>query len=55
MRFFEIIASGIGKVWSFVTSIATICLVGGLTFFGLMVFMPEDVLQAIDIIKTLIF
>ena len=55
MRLIEIIAGGIGKVWSFLTSIVTICLVGGMAIFGLTVFYPDSVLRAIDIIKNLIF
>ena len=55
MRLIELIAGGIGKVWSFATSIATICLVGGMALFGLTVFMPDNVLRAIEIVQNLIF
>lgn len=54
MRVFEIIASGIGKVWSFATSIVTICLVGGIAVFGLTVFMPDNVVKAIEIFTSLL-
>lgn len=55
MRLIEIIAGGIGKVWNFATSVATICLVGGMGIFGLTIFMPDNVLRAIEIVKILIF
>lgn len=54
MKLIEILASGIGKVWNFLASTVTIGLVGGMLFFGLMVFMPNEVLNAIEILKTLI-
>ena len=54
MKLIEIIAGGIGKVWSFIVALITIGLVGGIGLFGLTVFMPDNVLRAIEIIKNLI-
>ena len=54
MRLIELIAGGIGKVWSFLIALTTISLVCGVALFGLTVFMPDNVLRAIEIIKNLI-
>ena len=54
MKLFEYLLKGIGSVWSFVATIATIGFISAIAFFGLTVFMPDQVLKAIEIIKNLI-
>lgn len=54
MKLIEIIASAIGKIWSLCSIILVIALLAGIIIFGLTVFMPDNVLRAIDIIKGLI-
>jgi hypothetical protein len=53
MRLIELIASCIGKVWSFVFSLITICLVAVIMFFGITIFMPDNVVRAIEIFRSL--
>ena len=54
MKFLEIISGAIGKVWSFITTLILITFLSALVFFGLTVFMPEQVLNAIEIVTNLI-
>ena len=54
MTLIQIIAKAIGKMWSFVTTILLIAVLVALVFFLLMVFMPDAMLRAIDIIKSLL-
>lgn len=54
MKLIDIISGAIGKVWSFITTIILITFLSALVFFGLTVFMPEQVLGAIEIVTNLI-
>lgn len=54
MKIFEYLLKGIGSVWKFVAKIATIAFISAIAFFGLIVFMPDQVLNAVEIIKNLI-
>ena len=54
MAFFQMIAKAIGKVWSLVTTLILIAIIIAFVFFGAMVLIPNDVLNAIELIKGLI-
>lgn len=54
MKFIEILAKGIGKIWNFCTSTITIALLSVVVLFVLTVIMPENMLNAIEIVKGLI-
>lgn len=51
MEFIQLIAKAIGKVWSFSTTIILIAIVIAFVVFVLAVLMPNNILQAVDIIK----
>lgn len=54
MKFLEIIASAIGRVWSFATTIILISFISAIVFFGFTVFMPEQIINAVNIFKNLL-
>lgn len=54
MKFFELIAKGIGKVWGFCTRIVTIVILAVCVLFILTVLMPDNMLNAIEIVKGII-
>lgn len=54
MKFLELVTKGIGKVWRFVTSIVMVCLISAVVLFCIAVFMPDNVLKAIEIIKGIV-
>ena len=54
MKLIEIIASGIGKIWGFATSLILMGVAITATLFGLTVFFPEQVTQAFEILKSFI-
>ena len=54
MEVFKIIASAIGKIWSFATTMLLIALIMAFVFFVSMVIMPDKVMCAIELIKGLI-
>jgi hypothetical protein len=50
MAFLRALASAISKIWSFAKIITLIVLVFAIAVFILTVFMPDDVLRALDIV-----
>lgn len=54
MKFFELIAKGIGKVWDFCTRTITIVVLAVVVLFILTVIMPDNMLNAIELVKNLI-
>lgn len=54
MAVFQIIAKAIGKVWAFVTRLILIAVIIAFVFCVAMVIIPDDVLNAIELIKGLI-
>ena len=54
MAVLQIITKAIGKVWSFVTKALLIAVIIAFVFFVAMVIIPDDVLNAIELIKGLI-
>lgn len=55
MKLIEIISGAIGKVWNFATTILKSGLVFSMAIFVISIFMPDNVLRAIEIAKNLIF
>ena len=51
MGVIQLIAKGIGKIWSFATTLILIALVVSLVVFGLTIFMPDAMMRALDIVK----
>lgn len=51
MRILEVIKNAIAKIWKFSTLLITIVLLMAFVLFVLFVFMPDNVLNAIEIIK----
>ena len=54
MAFIQIVLKAIGKIWSFVSVAFLVAVLIAFIFFLLTVFMPDAILRAIDIIKTLL-
>lgn len=54
MKIIELIAKGIGKVWDFCTDITKILILAVSVVFILTVIMPDHMVQAIEIVKSLI-
>lgn len=55
MKLIEIITGAIGKVCSFAATILKSGLVFSMAIFVISIFMPDNVLRAIEIAKNLIF
>lgn len=53
ISFLEYIAKGISSIWRFTTNIFTVTLFISFLFIILMVFMPNNVIKAIEIIKSI--
>lgn len=53
MKFLDLIAKVMGGLWKFVTNTFSICLVSAIAVFVIAIFMPDEVLQAIEIVKGL--
>jgi ABC-type phosphate transport system auxiliary subunit len=54
MKIVEMIAKAINKVWNFISLIAIIGLISAVVLFGISVFMPDNVVKVIEIIKGLL-
>lgn len=54
MALIQLITKAIGKIWSFVITVFLIAVIVTLVFLLLTVFMPDAVLRAINIIKSLL-
>ena len=54
MAVLKIITKAIGKVWAFVTTLILIAVIIAFAFCVAMVIIPDDVLNAIELIKGLI-
>jgi predicted MFS family arabinose efflux permease len=54
MKFFSIIGKAIAKAWGFCTTIFKICLIASIVMFILTIFMPDNVMKAIEIVRGLI-
>jgi predicted MFS family arabinose efflux permease len=52
--FFGVIARAIGKIWDFASRIVSLAVIAVLVIAVLTIFMPDNVLQAIEIFKGLI-
>ena len=51
MAFIKIIANAIRRVWSFATAIVFIAVIIAFVVFALTIFMPDQVIGAINIVK----
>lgn len=54
MKFLELIAKGIGKVWDFGAKVLSILILAACVLFILAVVMPDNMVQAIEIVKGII-
>ncbi len=54
MKFIEFIAKGIGCLWKFLSNIITISFIAVILLFGITVFIPQNVTNAIEIFKKLL-
>lgn len=54
MKFIELISGAISKIWSFLTSVALISFVFALAIFAISIFIPDQVLNSIEIFKNLL-
>ena len=54
MKIIELLASGIGKIWGFCTTIVLISVVSVIALFVMTVIIPDNVLLAFEIAKKLI-
>lgn len=55
MKLIEIIAGAVSGVWKFVTTLILIAILFGIGFFAISVFLPEQLINAINILKNFIF
>lgn len=53
MKLIELLAKCIGKVWDFCTRIISISLIVAFVLFVLTVFFPNQILGAVEIVKSL--
>lgn len=53
MKFLDLIAKAIGGLWKFVTTTFSLVLISAIAVFVIAIFMPDEVLQAIEIVKGL--
>lgn len=54
MKLIEIIASAFGKIWGFATTLILIAILFGIGFFAISIFLPEQLINAINILKNLL-
>jgi hypothetical protein len=54
MKFIELISGAISKIWNFLSSVALISFVFALAIFAISIFIPDQVLNSIEIFKNLL-
>lgn len=54
MKLIEILASAVGKIWGFATTLILIAILFGIGFFAISIFLPEQLINAINILKNLL-
>lgn len=52
--FLRVIVKAIGKIWNFATRILSVAVIAAFIFAILTIFMPDNVLRAVEIFKGLI-
>lgn len=54
MKLIQLMAKAIGEIWSFATKAILIALIAAFVFFAVTVMFPDNVMQAIEIVKGLL-
>lgn len=53
MKIISFIGRALRSVWRFSTRMVTICLISSLVLFGVTIFMPDNALKAIEIVRSI--
>ena len=54
MKFFEVMAKAVNKIWNFTSTMLMICSISAFALFGIAMFMPDNAVKVIEMIKGLL-